>query len=158
MFAVPGFRRVQGDVPWPCQGVRAATSIRSRRKVAPRPLVYARLANGPAARSRLWAMAAQVSQAALAGNGGHMRERPVGHISEGLLDDGMVAVLLLRLDELERESVKTAWQRKTGNSSSWPRACTSAWPPRLSPNGSPRTPPPGQRRGSGQTSGHTCCA
>ena len=47
-------------------------------------------------------MAAQVSQAALAGNepsGRHMRERPVGDVGEDLLDDGVVAVLPLGLDQ-----------------------------------------------------------
>src|SRR5206468_7279633 len=54
--------------PLPWRAIRAATSIRSRRSVAPRALAQARLARAPAARSRLWLMAAHVSQAALAGN------------------------------------------------------------------------------------------
>ena len=54
--------------PRPWRAVRAATSIRSRRRVAARALAQARLARDPAARSRLWLMAAQASQAALAGN------------------------------------------------------------------------------------------
>ena len=53
--------------PRPLRAVRAATSMRSRRKVAPRALAQARLARDPAARSRLWLMAARVSQAAFAG-------------------------------------------------------------------------------------------
>src|SRR6185437_11509403 len=52
--------------PW--RAVRAATSMSSRRSVAPRALAQAGLARDPAARSRLWLMAARVSQAALAGN------------------------------------------------------------------------------------------
>jgi len=54
--------------PRPDRAVRAATLIRSRRSVAPRAFAYARLARAPAARSRLPAMAAQVSHAALAAN------------------------------------------------------------------------------------------
>ncbi len=54
--------------PWPDRAVRAATLIRSRRSVAPRALAQARLARAPAARSRLQAMAAQASHAALAAN------------------------------------------------------------------------------------------
>ena len=54
--------------PRPWQAIRAATLMRSRRKVAPLALAQARLARDPAARSRLWAMAAQASQAAFAGN------------------------------------------------------------------------------------------
>jgi hypothetical protein len=54
--------------PRPWRAVRAATSMRSRRRVAPRALAQARLARDPAARSRLCAIAAQASQAALAGN------------------------------------------------------------------------------------------
>ncbi len=54
--------------PRPWRAVRAATSIRSRRSVAPRALAQARLARDPAARSRLWLIAARASQAALAGN------------------------------------------------------------------------------------------
>src|SRR6266542_1272255 len=54
--------------PWPWRAVRAATSMRSRRSVAPRALAQARLARVPAARSRLWLIAARASQAALAGN------------------------------------------------------------------------------------------
>jgi hypothetical protein len=53
--------------PGPRRAVRAATSMRSRRSVAPRALAQARLARDPA-RSKLWLMAAQASQAALAGN------------------------------------------------------------------------------------------
>jgi len=52
----------------PDRAVRTATLIRSRRSVAPRAFAYARLARAPAARSRLPAMAAQVSHAALAAN------------------------------------------------------------------------------------------
>src|SRR2546421_6151147 len=54
--------------PRPWRAMRAATSMKSRRRVAPRALAQARLARDPAARSRLWLMAAQATQAALAGN------------------------------------------------------------------------------------------
>jgi len=50
------------------RAVRAATLIRSRRSVVPRAFADARLARAPAARSRLQAMVAQVSHAALAAN------------------------------------------------------------------------------------------
>jgi hypothetical protein len=89
--------------PRPWRAVRAATSIRSRRSVAPRALAWARLARAPTARSRLQLIAAQASQAALAG-----KEPPAGArgavvpVGEDLLDDGVVAVVFLGLDHLER--------------------------------------------------------
>jgi hypothetical protein len=54
--------------PRPWRAMRAATSIRPARSVAPRALAQARLARDPAARSRLWLIAASASQAAFAGN------------------------------------------------------------------------------------------
>jgi hypothetical protein len=53
--------------PRPWRAVRAATLMRSRRRVAALALAQARLARDRAARSRLCAMAAQASQAAFAG-------------------------------------------------------------------------------------------
>ena len=52
--------------PLPWRAVRAATAIRSRRMVAARAFAKGRLASVPAARSRLCAIAAMDSQAALA--------------------------------------------------------------------------------------------
>ena len=57
----------------------------------------------PAARSRLCAMEAQVSQAALAGKTPdiwEVRERPVGPVGEDLLHDRVVAVLAFGLGQL----------------------------------------------------------
>jgi hypothetical protein len=48
--------------------MRAGRLIRSRRMVLVRALAWKRLARAPAARVRLWAIAAQASQAAFAGN------------------------------------------------------------------------------------------
>ena len=45
--------------PRPCRAVRAATLIKSRRRVAPRAFAQAGLAREPAARSRLQLIAAQ---------------------------------------------------------------------------------------------------
>jgi hypothetical protein len=53
--------------PRPCRATRAATAMRWLRMVAPRALAWNAPASAPAARVRLWDMAAQVSQAALAG-------------------------------------------------------------------------------------------
>ena len=49
-------------------------------------------------------MAATGSQAAFAGNdpGGQVSQGAVGQVGEDLLDDGVVAVLLLGLDQRER--------------------------------------------------------
>lgn len=47
---------------------RAGTVTRCRRRVAVRALAWNRLVRLPAARSRLWQMAAQMAQAALALN------------------------------------------------------------------------------------------
>src|SRR3954453_22788096 len=47
---------------------RAGTAIRSRRRVAPRALACAGLARVPAARSRLWVIAAQIVHALFAEN------------------------------------------------------------------------------------------
>jgi heterodisulfide reductase subunit C len=52
--------------PRPCRAIRAATSIRSARMVAPRALPWKAEARHPAARVRLCAIAARVSQVALA--------------------------------------------------------------------------------------------
>ena len=52
--------------PRPWRAVRAATAIRSRRIVAARAFANGRLAREPAARSRLWAIAAIDSHAAFA--------------------------------------------------------------------------------------------
>ncbi len=54
--------------PRPCRAIRAATAMRWLRMVAPRTLAQMPSARMPAARVRLWDMAAQVSQAAFAGN------------------------------------------------------------------------------------------
>ena len=77
-------------------------AIRSRRMVAARAFAKGGLARAPAARTRLWAMAAMASQAAFSANIWQVRERPVAPVREDLLHDGMVAVLALGLDELER--------------------------------------------------------
>ncbi|ORB63291.1 hypothetical protein BST45_17800 [Mycobacterium shinjukuense] len=47
---------------------RAGTLTRSRRRVAPRAMVWWPRARVPAARSRLWAITVQASQAQLAAN------------------------------------------------------------------------------------------
>src|SRR6476619_4796569 len=47
---------------------RAGTATRSRRRVAPRATACAGLARVPAARSRLWVIAAQISHALFAAN------------------------------------------------------------------------------------------
>jgi hypothetical protein len=93
---------VRWPLPW--RAVRAATAIRSRRMVAARAFAKGRLARAPAARSRLCAMAAMDSQAALAAKTpeGHVSERAAGDVGEDLLHDRVVAVLPLGLDELER--------------------------------------------------------
>jgi hypothetical protein len=51
-----------------------------------------------------------------------MNKGSAGDIGEDLLYHGVVAVLLIGLDQLERESVNMAWYRQTGNSSSCPAA------------------------------------
>ena len=67
------------DLPWPVRGQvqrrfaggaakRAGTVTRSRRRVAPRATACSPPASVPAARSRLWAITAQASQAQLAAN------------------------------------------------------------------------------------------
>ena len=78
--------------------------MRSRRSVAALALALARLAREPTTRSRLWAMAAQASQAALAGNEPDMAGAPgpAGQVREHLFDLGVAAVLFLGLDGLER--------------------------------------------------------
>ena len=81
--------------PRPWRAVRAATSMRSRRRVAPRALAQARLARDPAARSRLCAIGGERAR-------GQVSQGPVGPVREDLLDDGVVAVLLLGLDEGKR--------------------------------------------------------
>jgi hypothetical protein len=63
-------------------------------------LPWARLARDPAPRSTLRAIAASVSQAALAGKNPDVRQvgqRPVAPAGEDLLDDGVVTVLSLGL-------------------------------------------------------------
>jgi len=75
--------------------------------VAARALACRRLARAPAARTRLWAMAAMAamaSQAALALNFRQVRQRAVVEVGEELFDDGVAAVLLLCLDELVKGS------------------------------------------------------
>ena len=57
--------------------IRAGTAIRSRRKVSPRATACAGLARVPAARSRLWVIAAQIVQALFAAN------RPEGRWARG---------------------------------------------------------------------------
>jgi len=56
---------------------RAGTVTRSRRRVAPRATVWLPPARVPAARSRLWVIAAQMAQAALAA------KRPEGWCASG---------------------------------------------------------------------------
>jgi hypothetical protein len=56
-----------------------------------------------------------------------VRERAAGDVGEDLFHDGVAAVLSLGLDELEGESVKTAWCRQAENSSPWPRAAFLFW-------------------------------
>ena len=73
--------------------------MRSRRSVAPRVAAQAGLASAPAARSRLQLMAAQVSQAALAG------KDPEGRCARG-------------------PSFQSA---KTCSMMAWSRWCSSAW-------------------------------
>ena len=68
LFAVPSCGQVQGDLAAAAAGGTGGDSVRSRRSVAPLALAQARPASDPAARSRLWLMAAQASQAPLAGN------------------------------------------------------------------------------------------
>ena len=72
--------------------------------VAPLALAWNAEARHPAARSRLCAMAARVSQAAFAAKrpDGQMSQRPAGPVREDLLDHGVVAVLLLGLEHRER--------------------------------------------------------
>ena len=55
----------------------------------------------PAARSRLWAMAARTVQAALAAKipGGHVRPGPVDEVGEYGFDDGVPAVGQVRIDQ-----------------------------------------------------------
>ena len=78
--------------PRPWRAMRAATSIRSRRIVAPRALACRAEARTPAARVRLCAIAARTSQAALAAKipEGASGQRPAGEVGEGLLDHGVV--------------------------------------------------------------------
>ncbi len=85
------------------RNIRECASMRSRRSVAPRALAQARLARDPAARSRLWLIAARVSQAALAGTSHiwQVSEGPVGPVREHLFHDGVVAVLGFGLQEGE---------------------------------------------------------
>jgi len=59
--------RCRVRAPRPVRAVRAATSIRSRRMVAPLARAWNGEARHPAARRRLCAIAARVSQAAFAG-------------------------------------------------------------------------------------------
>jgi hypothetical protein len=53
--------------PRPLRAMRAATAMSWLRRVAPRAFAWNGPASVPAARVRLWQMAAQVSHAALAG-------------------------------------------------------------------------------------------
>src|SRR3954453_9513173 len=77
--------------PGPCAGrcsprrrcgrvIRAGTPIRSRRRVASRATACAGLARVPAARSRLWVIAAQITQALLAAN----RPEVISSLLEGV--------------------------------------------------------------------------
>ena len=90
--------------------MRAATAIRVAADGGGRALAWRRLARVPSWRKRLQAIAVTASQAALAVNspiaGG---PRAVAQVGDDLLDDRVASVLLLGLDQLERESVKTAW-------------------------------------------------
>ena len=103
-LAVPAFGQVQVTWPRPWRAIRAATSMRSRRMVAPGPWRRTQLARAPAARSRLCAMAARASHAAFAGKRpeGRWARGPLGQVRDHLLDDGVVTVLCLGLDQLER--------------------------------------------------------
>jgi len=63
VLAVRSFGQVEGEVAAAVAGGAPATAIRSRGMVAARALAWRRPARVPAARSRLWAMAAMASQA-----------------------------------------------------------------------------------------------
>jgi len=80
--------------------MRAATSIRSRRMVAPRARAWNAEAKHPAARTRLCAMAARVSQAAFAASDPRA-DGPgaTGQVREDLLHQGVVAVVALGLEQ-----------------------------------------------------------
>ncbi len=90
--------------PRPWRAVRAATSMRSRRSVAPRALAKARLARDPAARSRLWRWRRRPARprsrgtSRRAGVPGGRRSRSAKTCSTM----GVVAVLLLGLKQGER--------------------------------------------------------
>src|SRR3954451_4677812 len=60
--------------------IRAGTPIRSRRRVVPRATACAGLARVPAARRRLWVIAAQITQALLAAN----RPEVISSLLEGV--------------------------------------------------------------------------
>jgi hypothetical protein len=57
--------------------------------------------------------------------GGQVGEGAGVQVGDHLLGDGVVAVLAFCLDQLEGESVNTAWYRQAGNSSSIPSAAFS---------------------------------
>ena len=65
-----------------------------RRRVAPRATAWGPPARMPAARSRLWAIAAHRIQARVGAeaSGGHVRQRPVDEVGEHGFDDGVAAV------------------------------------------------------------------
>ena len=73
--------------------MRAGTLIRVRRRVAPRATASAGPAMVPAARSRLWLIAAQIVHAPFAAPArGEMGERAVDQVGEGGFDDRVPAV------------------------------------------------------------------
>ena len=67
-LAVPGFGQVQGDFAAAVAGGAGGDVDQVAAQRGAARLAVARLARDPAARSRLWLMAARASQAALAGN------------------------------------------------------------------------------------------
>jgi hypothetical protein len=81
------------------------------RMVAVRTRAWKVVARAPAARLRLCAMVAQVSQAALAVNfpGGQVRQRGVFQVGDDLPDDRVVAVGGLGGEHGSGLSVKIAW-------------------------------------------------
>ena len=110
--------------PRPCRAVRAATTIRSRRMVAARAFANGRDARAPAARSKLCAMAVIDSPAAFAAKtpDGRCARGPLVTSAKTCSTTAWSRCCSSAWTSANGESVKTAWYRQTGNSSSCPAA------------------------------------
>ena len=111
MFAVPAFGQVQRDVAAAGPGGAGGDvdQVAAQRGAAGPGVGEAGQGSGGAQQVVRDGGAGRPRRIGGKRAGWHVRERPVGDVGEDLFHDGMVAVLAFGLDQLERESVKTAW-------------------------------------------------